>query len=154
MLSGEAAEARAAALIDRAVKAGADAADVLYVGEASTGVQVRLGALEDVERSEGEEIGLRFFVGRRSASVSSSDLADDAMNALVERAAAMAREGPEDPWSGLAPEDRLMRGAGPDVAGDDGGDPAPTEIKARALAMEEAARAVPGITNSEGAGIS
>lgn len=154
MLTVEAAEARAAALIERAVKAGADAADVLYVGEASTGVQVRLGALEDVERSEGEEIGLRFFVGRRSASVSSSDLTDEAMHNLVERAAAMAREAPEDEYSGLAPEDRLMKGSGPDVAGDDAGDPAPAELKARALAMEEAARSVSGITNSEGAGIS
>lgn len=154
MLNVEAAQARAAALIERAAKAGADAADVLYVGEASTGVQVRLGELEDVERSEGEEIGLRFFLGRRSASVSSSDLADDAMAALVERAAAMAREAPEDAYSGLAPEDRLMRGEGPDVAADDGRDPAPTELKARALAMEEAARAVPGIANSEGAGLS
>lgn len=154
MLDVEAAEARAAALIERAAKAGADAADVLYVGEASTGVQVRLGALEDVERSEGEEIGLRFFVGSRSASVSSSDLSDEAMSALVERAAAMAREAPEDEYSGLAPEERLMRGAGPDVAGDDGGDPAPAELKARALAMEEAARGVAGITNSEGAGVS
>jgi PmbA protein len=154
MLSVQDAEARAAALIERAKKAGADAADAIYIGDGSTGVQVRLGALEDVERSEGEEIGLRFFVGRRSASVSSSDLSDEAMAALVDRAAAMAREAPEDAFAGLAPEDRLMRGPGPDVAGDDGRDPPPAELKARALAMEEAARGVPGITNSEGAGVS
>jgi predicted Zn-dependent protease len=80
-------------------------------------VQVRLGALEDVERSEGEEIGLRLFVGRRSASVSSSDLSGEALTALVERAIAMAREAPEDPYSGLAPEEKLLRGAGPDVEG-------------------------------------
>src|SRR5918998_3746539 len=111
MLSISEAEARAAALTAAARKAGADAADVLYVGDASTGVQVRLGALEDVGRSEGEQIGLRLFVGSRSASVSSSDLSDDALAALVERASAMAREAPEDPWSGLAPEDMLMREA-------------------------------------------
>ena len=57
---------------------------------------MRLGALEDVERSEGEEIGLRLFVGTRSASVSSSDLSRDALAALVERAIAMAREAPEE----------------------------------------------------------
>ena len=74
MLDVREAEGRAAALIEAAVKAGADAADALYVGDSATEVQVRLGALEDVVRSEGEEIGLRFFVGRRSASVSSSDL--------------------------------------------------------------------------------
>ena len=154
MLNVSQAEARAASLVESARRAGADAADVLYVGDGSTSVQVRLGALEDVERSEGEEIGLRFFVGRRSASVSSSDLSDDALAALVERAAAMAREAPEDPYSGLAPEDRLLRDSGPDVEGDDGRDPLPTELKSRALAAEDSARSIPGVTNSEGAGVS
>ncbi|HEY5721800.1 MAG TPA: metallopeptidase TldD-related protein [Allosphingosinicella sp.] len=154
MLSVKDAEARAADLVERAVRSGADAADALYMGDSSTGIQVRLGALEDVERSEGEEIGLRFFLGRRSASVSSSDLSEEAMAALVDRAAAMAREAPEDAYAGLAPEDRLMRDSGPDIEGDDGADPDPAEIKARALAIEEAARAVAGITNSEGAGVS
>jgi PmbA protein len=154
MLNVQAAEERAFSLIERAKKAGADAADVLYVGESSTGVQVRLGELEDVERSEGEEIGLRLFVGRRSASVSSSDLSDEAMAALVDRAAAMAREAPEDIYAGLAPEYRLMKGQGPDVAADDGSDPPPTELKDRSLAMEAAARAVEGVANSEGAGFS
>ena len=154
MLTVSDAEARAAALVERAARAGADAADALYFADAATSVQVRLGELEDVERSEGEEIGLRFFVGTRSATVSSSDLSDEALTALVERAAAMAREAPEDPFAGLAPQDRLLRGDAPDVDGDDGADPLPTELKARALEIEEAARAVPGITNSEGAGMS
>jgi PmbA protein len=154
MLSISEAEARAAALVERARRAGADAADAVYSADASTSVQVRLGELEDVSRAEGESMGLRVFVGRRSASVSSSDLSDEALAALVERAAAMAREAPEDPWSGLAPEDRLMREPGPDVEGDDGGDPSPVELKARALAIEEAGRSVAGITNSEGAGVS
>jgi PmbA protein len=154
MLSVSEAEARAASLIEQAKKAGADAADVLYVGDASTGIHVRLGELEDVHRAEGEEIGLRFFVGSRSASVSSSDLSAQALSALVERAAAMAREAPEDPYAGLAPEDRLLREGGPDVDGDDGQDPAPATLKARALVMEEAARGVAGVTNSEGAGVS
>jgi PmbA protein len=154
MLTVSEAGARAAALVERARKAGADAADAVYISDGSTGVQVRLGALEDVERSEGEDIGLRFFLGRRSASVSSSDLSDEALAALVERAAAMAREAPEDPYSGLAPEDRLLRGPGPEVEADDGGDPAPAAIKARALAIEDAARGVAGVTNSEGASVS
>ena len=153
MLTVGEAEARAAALVEAALKARADAADVLYVGDASTSVQVRLGALEDVGRSEGEEIGLRLFVGRRSASVSSSDLSAEALDALVARAAAMAREAPEDPYSGLAPEERLYRGGAPELEADDGADPSPAELKARSLEIEEAARAVPGITNSEGAGV-
>ena len=154
MLNVKEAEARAAALVEAAKKAGADAADVLYVGDASTAVQVRLGELEDVERSEGETIGLRFFTGRKSATISSSDLSDEALAALVDRAAAMAREAPDDPFAGLAPEDRLLRGPGADVDGDDGRDPLPTELKDQALAIEDAARAVKGVTNSEGAGAS
>jgi PmbA protein len=154
MLDVSEAEGRAAALIEAASKAGADAADVLYIGDSSTEVQVRLGELEDVTSSEGEEIGLRFFVGRRSASVSSSDLSSDALAALVERAAAMAREAPEDPYAGLAPDDRLLRGDAPELEADDGADPSPVALKAQALAIEDCARAVPGITNSDGAGMS
>jgi len=154
MLTIEEAEGRAGALVEAALRAGADAADVLYVGDAATEIQVRIGALEDVTRSEGEEIALRLFVGRRSASVSSSDLSAEALHGLVERAAAMAREAPEDPYAGLAPEEKLYRGGAPELDPDDGGDPAPTELKERALAMEAAARALPGITNSEGSGVS
>jgi PmbA protein len=154
MLDVKDAEARVASLVEAAARSGADAADAIYVGDASTGVQVRLGALEDVERSEGEEIGLRVFLGRRSATVSSSDLSADALTALVDRAVAMAREAPEDPYAGLAPAELLLREAGPEVDGDDGRDPAPAELKSRALATEEAARSMAGITNSEGAGVS
>ena len=154
MLSIETAEARAAALVEAARKAGADAADALYYGDASTEVQVRLGALEDVTRAEGEEIGLRVFIGQRSASVSWSDLSRDALAALVERAVAMAREAPEDPYAGLAPEDRLYHGGGAALDADDGESPSPADLKARALEMETAARAVTGITNSDGAGLS
>ena len=154
MLTVKEAEARTAALIEAARKSGADSADVVYSGDSSTGVQIRLGEVEDVVRSEGEEIGLRFFLGRGSATVSSSDLSAEAMQALVERAAAMAREAPEDPYAGLAPQDRLLAGEAVDIDGDDGNDPAPAEIKRRALDIEDAARAVAGVTNSEGAGVS
>jgi PmbA protein len=154
MLSITEAEARAAALVERAGRAGADAADAVYHSESSTSVQVRLGELEDVARSEGETIGLRFFVGSRSATVSSSDPSDEALEALVERAAAMAREAPEDPWAGLAPEATLMREAGPDVEADDGAEPSAFELKARSLAIDEAGRAVAGVTNSDGSGVS
>ena len=154
MLSISEAETRTDDLVAAARKAGADAADALYLCNASTQIAVRLGALEDVERSEGEEIGLRLFVGSRSASVSSSDLSADALAALVERAVAMAREAPEDPYAGLAPEDRLLRGPSVDVDGDDNADPAPAELRARAEAAEDAARGVKGVTNSEGAGAS
>jgi PmbA protein len=154
MLSLSEAESRTADLVAAARRAGADAADALYVCNNSTQISVRLGALEDVERSEGEEIGLRLFVGSRSASVSSSDLSSEALTRLVERAVAMAREAPEDPYAGLAPEERLLRGPAPDVDGDDGADPSPATLRERGEAAEDAARAIKGVTNSEGAGAS
>lgn len=154
MLSVEQARSKVADTVAAARKAGADAADAIYVGDASTQVQIRLGALEDVQRSEGEEIGLRVFVGRRSASVSSSDLSTEAVGRLVERVVAMAREAPEDPWSGLAPEERLLKDDAPAVDGDDSTDPTPQQLRDRASEAEDAARAVQGVTNSEGAGAS
>jgi PmbA protein len=150
MLTSEHAKERAADLVGRAIKAGADACDVVYSGSASTSVQMRLGALEDVERSEGEEMALRVFVGKQSASTSSSDLSVEALSAMAERVVAMAREAPEDAYAGLAPEDRLMRGAPLALDLDDGNEPSPQSLRERALAAEEAARAVKGVTNSEG----
>ena len=151
MLKVEDARRMAAALVERAVAAGADAADALYAGNSSTSVQVRLGELEHVGRSEGEEVGLRLFVGSRSATVASSDFSDEALAALVERAAAMAAEAPEDPYAGLAPEELLHRGAVPGLDGDDGrSDLDPAELRAMALSAEGAALAVPGVTNSSG----
>lgn len=154
MLTVTEAQARVSDLVESAKKAGADAADVLYSGGMSTEVQIRLGDLEDVQRSEGEEIGLRFFIGQQSASVSSSDLSSDALDTLVERAAAMAREAPEDAYAGLAPQDRLFHGELPELDIDDGCDADPEMLRNQALEAEDAARAVAGVTNSEGGGAS
>jgi PmbA protein len=150
MLNREDARDRATDLVSRAMRAGADAADAVFVADGSTGVQVRLGALEDVQRSEGEEIGLRVLVGQRSASVSSSDLSVRALEALAERAVAMARQAPEDQWVGLAPAEMLMTSAPPELDLADDYIPTPEALRAAALAAEDAARAVPGVTNSEG----
>ncbi|MBL9068384.1 MAG: TldD/PmbA family protein [Sphingopyxis sp.] len=141
---------RAQMLCDAATKAGADAADALYYCNAATSVSMRLGALEDVERSEGQDISLRVFVGQRSASVSTADMDAGELAKLVSRCVAMAREAPEDPYAGLAPEDRLFRGVAPDFDLDDGSEADPQALRAAALAVEEAARAVDGVTNSEG----
>jgi len=154
MQTPDQARERAADIVARAVRAGADAADAVFAADASLDISVRLGALEDVGRSESEELGLRVFVGQRSASVSTSDLSDDAVAALVERAVAMAREAPEDRWAGLAPQERLLHGAPPLLDLDDGGALSPAELRELALAAEDAARAVPGVTNSEGGGAS
>jgi len=150
MLNPQQARDRALAIVERARAAGADAADALFAADASVSVSVRMAALEDVERSESEELGLRVFVGKRSASVSTTDLSDNALRVLVERALAMAREAPEDKWAGLAPAERLLHGAAPHLDLDDGGDFDPQALRADALAVEDAARAVAGVTNSEG----
>ncbi|AMO72069.1 TldD/PmbA family protein [Sphingorhabdus sp. M41] len=154
MLKPSEAQDRADSLISQAKKAGADAADAIYVCDAATQVQMRLGNLEDVERSEGEEIGLRVFVGRRSATVSSSDMDPQILSSLVGRALDMAKEAPEDQYAGLAPEELLLKTEPHAIEGDDGQDPDPELLRELALKAEDAARAVTGVTNSEGGGAS
>lgn len=150
MLTSQQACERAADIVSRAKAAGADAADAVFAADQSLSVSVRMGALEDVERSEGAELGLRVFVGKRSASVSTSDLSSAALDMLVERVLFMAKEAPEDAWAGLAPEERLLRGSVASLDLDDGAEQTPEELRARALAAEDSARAVAGVTNSEG----
>lgn len=154
MLTPDQAQERAHDIVRRATAAGADAADAVFAAHASTDVSVRLGKLEDVGRSEGEDLGLRVFVGQRSASVSTSDLSPAAMDALVERAVAMAREAPEDRWAGLAPAERLLHGAPPLLDLADQAIVAPQELRDAASEAEDAARGVAGVTNSEGGGAS
>jgi len=144
----------AESLVERGIGAGATAADAIYVGNSSSGVQVRLGELEDVARSEGEEIGLRLFVGQRSASVASSDLSKEVLDTLVERCLAMAKEAPEDPFAGLAPTELLHRGELPFIDNEDSREPDPAELRERALEAENAALAIAGVTNSSGSGAS
>lgn len=150
MLEPDQARCVVQALVERAVRAGAQAADALYSGDRSTSVQVRLGALENVSRSEGEEVGLRVFLGQKSATVASSDLSQEALAVLVERALAMAAEAPADPYSGLAPAELLHRGDLPFLDGSDDVEPDPAALKAQALEAEAAALAVAGVTNSSG----
>lgn len=150
MLSPLQAQERCHALIERAVRAGAEAGDAVYLGDSSESVSVRLGALEDVERSESEHIGLRVFVGGASASIGSTDLGDAALDELASRAVAMARAAPADKFSGLAPEDLLLRSAPPELDLIDPAEPDPQALRRIAEEAEDAARAVPGVTNSEG----
>lgn len=141
---------RARRLVDAARKAGADAADVMAVRGMSVGVQMREGKVEGSERSEGDDLGLRVFVGDRSASVSSNDPRED-FAALAERAVAIAKVAPEDPYARLAdPADLARSWADLDLL-----DPvlAPvSELESLARRAEEAALAVGGVTKSGGAG--
>jgi len=97
-------------LVAAAIKGGADAADAVTVEATSRGTSWREGKLEDVEGSEGEDIGLRVFFGKKQAMVSTSDRRPDSLKALVERTLDMARAVPEDQYCGLAPEEALMTG--------------------------------------------
>src|SRR4029077_7088191 len=96
-------------LINAAKSAGADGADALLGESVSSSVSYRLGKLEDVERAESHDLGLRVFVGQRVAFVSSTDFSRDALAQLPERAVAMAKLAPEDKYAGLAPPERLAR---------------------------------------------
>ena len=138
------------ALIHKARAAGADAADALLVDQASLSVAWRLGKPEKVERSESGDVGLRVFIGKRQAMVSSSDRGTEALEDLVARAVAMARIVPEDPFCGLAEPGQLARDM-PALDVFDAAEPAPEVLVDWASRAEDSARAVPGVTNSEGA---
>jgi PmbA protein len=137
-------------LLAKAKKAGADAADAVMVEGTSISHARRLGKLEKLERAEGQDLGLRVFVGKRQAIVSSSDRALKAIEELVPRAVAMAKAAPEDPYCGIADAADLAREV-PDLDLFDPVEPTAEMLVERARAAEEAAMAVPGITNSEGA---
>jgi PmbA protein len=137
-------------LMKWAKAAGADAADALYVNGESISVAQRMGKREKLESSEGRDLGLRVFVGQRQAFVSSTDFAPKALRILAERAVDMARAVPEDPVCGIAPAD-LLAESWPDLDLDDKRRPSAKALLAMAAEAEDAARAVKGVTNSEGA---
>jgi PmbA protein len=140
-------------LIRASRAAGADAADTLLVESVSASVSYRLGKLEDVERAESWDLGLRVFVGERIAFVSSTDLSSRALSELPERAVAMARLAPDDKYACLAPADRLAKDF-PALDIEDAHEPSADHLVEQARSVEGAAMAVPGITNSEGGGAS
>jgi len=137
-------------LIARAKRAGADAADAVISEGVSVMVGQRLGQPEKLERAEGQDMGLRVLVGRQQAIVSSNDLSPRMMDELAERAVAMAKLAPEDPYCGLADADAITRSF-PELDTLDADEPPVELLIERAKIAEAAARAVPGITNSEGA---
>jgi PmbA protein len=141
-------------VVDAALKAGADAAEAVSAERRALSISVRLGELEEVEREEARDLGLRVFVGRRQASVSGSDISADARAKLVERVVAMAKLAPEDPYAGLADPNLLARGALPELDLFDPSEPSAEALEEKARTAEAAARAVPRVTNSDGASAS
>ncbi|MBN2751862.1 MAG: TldD/PmbA family protein [Rhodospirillaceae bacterium] len=138
-------------LLRLARASGAESADAVYGDGRSVSLAVRKHKLEKLERADGAEIGLRVFLGRRAAMVSTSDFSSASLTALAERAVAMARVMPEDPFAGLAEPEQLMMGALPDCDLCDPEDPSEDDLITAAHAAEDAALAVSGVSNSEGA---
>ncbi len=137
-------------LLTRARKAGAQAADALLVEGTSLSLARRLGKSEGIERAEGRDLGLRVLMGQRQAVVSSTDFSSDALQEMVNRAVAMATAAPEDPYCGIADPADIARSI-PELDIYDPAEPSPEVLEQRAAVAEDAARAVPGVTNSEGA---
>ncbi|WP_269219574.1 TldD/PmbA family protein [Brevundimonas vesicularis] len=137
-------------IVKAALKAGADAAEAVSADRRSLSVGVRNGKLEDVEREESRDLGLRVFVGQRQASVSASDLSPATQARLVERAVAMARLAPEDPHAGFAPEGRLARGPFIDLDLFDPSERSAQTLEQVSAEAEAAALAIPGVARSEG----
>jgi PmbA protein len=139
-------------LVSAARRAGADAADAVAVRSMSLHVGVREGGVDQSERSESDDVGLRVFVGRRTAVVSTNDIAGDVMP-LAERAVAMAKVAPEDKFAGLA-DPAMLAKSQPDLDLLDPELPPVSVLEDRALRAEAAALAVKGVTKSEGASAS
>ncbi|KAA3514156.1 TldD/PmbA family protein [Agrobacterium rosae] len=142
---------RASELVDMARRAGADEADAVIVRSRSQSVGVRLGKVESTESSESDDFSLRVFVGKRVASVSANPGFD--LKTLAERAVAMAKVSPEDPYACLADGNRLAKSYD-DLQLFDPTEVSADQLREAALAAEEAALAVTGVSNSSGAGAS
>jgi PmbA protein len=140
-------------LVAAARRAGADAADAIAVRGVSLSVEVRDGAVEESQRSEGDDVGLRVLVGKKQAVVSTNDIKGDGLDTLAERAVAMARAAPEDRFAGLADETLLTRDfAALDLL--DPNMPSVDVLEKRAQEAEAAGLAVTGVTKSGGASAS
>jgi PmbA protein len=137
-------------LVREARRAGADAADAVAVRSVSLSVEVRDGAVEESERAEGDDLGLRVLIGRKQAIASTNDLSPAATAALVERAVAMARVAPEDKFAGLA-DPALLAHDFPDLDLLDPDLPTVAALEAQARAAEQAGLAVRGVSKSGGA---
>lgn len=140
-------------LLKHAEAKGAQSAEASLASRESLSIDVRMGALEGVEREEGRSVALRALIGKRQAAATSTDLSPGGLAALAERVVAMARESPEDPFCGL-PDPALLATRFPDLGLDEPSRPDAPTLQALAAAAEAAALACPGVSNSAGAGAS
>ena len=141
-------------ILKSAKKAGADCADLVYFRSRAQSVSWRMGNLEDVERSEGSDLGLRVIIGQRSAIVSSSDMDKETLNSLIRRAIDMAKNAPEDPYVGLADKKHHNQDTALNLDLNDSHLLTPDDLQALAKRTEESALDIKGISNSNGASAS
>ena len=149
-MSGDASLSLLQDLVAKAKAAGADAADAIRLESRSLSVERRLREPEAIERSEDNDIGLRVLIGGRQACVSSTDDGPAALAELVERAVAMAKVAPDDPYAGLADPDQISTTV-PDIDMFDPDEPSAEKLSDLANEAEDAALSVEGVTNSDGA---
>jgi len=140
-------------LVQKAKAAGAEDADAMLIDATSLSIGVRLGKVESLERAESGDLGLRVFIGKKQAVVSATDRGKTTLDNLVERAVAMAKASPEDEFCGLAAQDAVAKNW-PSLETADENEPLAEQLIASAREAEDAARAVKGVSNSEGAEVS
>ncbi len=141
-------------LLDAAKKAGADAADAIFVAGDSISIEVLDGKLEHAERAEGIDVGLRVLIGQKQANIASSDIRESTFTTMAERAVAMAKVAPDDPYCGLADPDQLAKSWDVDALdmSDDTQSPEPLALQNLALEAEAAARGVKGVSKVQASG--
>jgi PmbA protein len=137
-------------LVAMSLKAGADAADAMAAESRGTSVECRLGKLESLDHHESHAYGLRVLIGTQQALVSASDFSKDTVQSLVERAIAMAKIAPPDPFLSIASPDMLATSV-PELDLYDATEPTFDTMWQLAHEAEDTARAVAGVTNSDGA---
>ncbi|THI86040.1 MAG: TldD/PmbA family protein [Nitrospira sp. CG24A] len=101
-------------LLAKAKRGGATEADIIIADGETFSVQVRLGAVDRLTKAREKHLGLRVFVGKRSASTSTSDFSADSLGRLVTETCTLAKAVVEDQVSGLPAADQ-MAGEKPDL---------------------------------------
>mgnify|MGYP001236369011 CR=1 FL=1 len=140
-------------VLELATRAGATAADAVVVQHAAFSAGVRLREVEKLTEARQKRLGLRVFVGERTAVAATADLTRGGLAYFASDAVALARATQPDPANGLPARDALATETPDlDLYDDAAATPSPDAALARARAAEAAAlESDPRLTNSEGA---
>ena len=139
-------------LIKKSKKSGADSVDVVYIENTNIDVGCRLKKIEKLERSESNDIGLRFIKNKKQVIVSSNDLSKKNLEELIYKASKMVGAIPRDPYCSIAKKKDLIKKI-PNLEIFDSKEPTIKSLKDKVIEAENAGLNVKGVTNSEGAEI-